>query len=494
MNVVGSDAIAKFIARMTRRSQRAELRDWLARVLPKHMKRSQAMLAPVIGERMLLAELGKKAPRKVVEKMLAIQRAGERLYRFDPSSDAAEDLEIEVSSVLDWLESVPEYDRHLRRIDRMSYLDAVRLSASWHQRLLALSENADDPDVVEEVDLVRRLDDGNRFIELKGPVALLREGKLMGHCVGGRGYVDAVSSGAARIFSLRDAANRPHATIEVRYGFAQQIKGKGNTPPVENWARLIRPFVKDMGWGVGRDGNDIGLVTLTHPDRDQRATFDHPDEVVDFLSDLAPRQGRTLGAVWPQHAMYFVLRRTDLLSRNARLQMLDTLRRLAVVERGDETIVAQGPDGRAIRRLHYAVATPVIEALSIGLLKPDDGDVLEVVGQQVDSLLDMIVATPANLHCIEFAGGGSQRASMLDQVAAFSGRLERLAQVRSLVDSERRKAHSEMTVDIRRRTAPKAVRQAAEDRSWAHEAYQLRSLAPESVSEMRSVYGLGAIL
>ena len=44
--------------------------------------------------------------------------------------------------------------------------------------------------------------------------ALKYEGDTMGHCVGG--YCPDVSSGKSRIFSLRDKNNEPHVTIEVR--------------------------------------------------------------------------------------------------------------------------------------------------------------------------------------------------------------------------------------------------------------------------------------
>ena len=43
--------------------------------------------------------------------------------------------------------------------------------------------------------------------------ALKYEGDTMGHCVGG--YCPDVAAGHTRIFSLRDAKNEPHVTIEV---------------------------------------------------------------------------------------------------------------------------------------------------------------------------------------------------------------------------------------------------------------------------------------
>jgi hypothetical protein len=53
--------------------------------------------------------------------------------------------------------------------------------------------------------------------------ALKYEGDAMGHCVGG--YCDEVREGATRIFSLRDANGRPHATVEVQ-DVVQGISGE----------------------------------------------------------------------------------------------------------------------------------------------------------------------------------------------------------------------------------------------------------------------------
>ncbi len=139
--------------------------------------------------------------------------------------------------------------------------------------------------------------------------ALGYEGDVMGHCVGGRGYCDKITSGTGRIFSLRDAKGEPHVTIEVRPGgkkivaeydeeelrraaesqswrikdagdpreieeiydevyqqlipeFASygdeadeilQIKGKGNLKPADKYLPFVQDFVRSQKWGNVKD-------------------------------------------------------------------------------------------------------------------------------------------------------------------------------------------------------------------------------------------------
>lgn len=142
--------------------------------------------------------------------------------------------------------------------------------------------------------------------------ALKYEGDTMGHCVGG--YCPDVSSGETRIFSLRDAKNEPHVTIEVKppkysdaprehriqyldelkqqdpnadwsdEGFAKwmknrgievppaikQIKGKGNAKPKKDYIPYVQDFVKSGNWS---DVGDLRNTELKHiskvPEREQ---------------------------------------------------------------------------------------------------------------------------------------------------------------------------------------------------------------------------------
>jgi hypothetical protein len=147
--------------------------------------------------------------------------------------------------------------------------------------------------------------------------ALKYEGDTMGHCVGG--YCPEVAEGRTRIFSLRDAKNEPHVTIEVKppkkYDewdvFEQfrggihdamragdigaenyvakkltelnspnnrrqqilQIKGKGNAKPKKDYIPYVQDFVKSGNWSQINDSQNAGLRRYDHVfnDNEQRA-------------------------------------------------------------------------------------------------------------------------------------------------------------------------------------------------------------------------------
>lgn len=137
--------------------------------------------------------------------------------------------------------------------------------------------------------------------------ALKYEGDTMGHCVGG--YCDDVASGKSRIYSLRDKKGQPHVTIEVKPGggheyageknkeiirlaeergiqrymapgneglwaeaernlaergieqpkYIQQIKGKGNKKPNDEYLPFVQDFVKSGKWSDVGDLQNSGL-------------------------------------------------------------------------------------------------------------------------------------------------------------------------------------------------------------------------------------------
>ena len=104
--------------------------------------------------------------------------------------------------------------------------------------------------------------------------ALKYEGDTMGHCVGGEGYVNGVMNGTKRIFSLRDAKNEPHVTIEVQPKrrsagdpdaptdvaehqkwlhqeqppVIKQIYGKSNAKPKKQYIPYVQDFIRGGKW------------------------------------------------------------------------------------------------------------------------------------------------------------------------------------------------------------------------------------------------------
>jgi GNAT superfamily N-acetyltransferase len=156
---------------------------------------------------------------------------------------------------------------------------------------------------------------GNPFQKLKD--ALAYESDVMGHCVGGErlpdgtrtgGYANDVKAGNTRIFSLRDAKNEPHVTVEVKpnqhldfnkwwgeqpkelrdeinararrgehkgsvyeapeYLSARavlppaikQIKGKGNAKPKKDYIPYVQDFVRSGNWSEVNDFRNTDLI------------------------------------------------------------------------------------------------------------------------------------------------------------------------------------------------------------------------------------------
>lgn len=468
LNVIGEDGIVGFAREIARLAHRPAVRDWLMRVVPRHVRRTAACCVPIVLSGEIARELGRKPKKELLAKLEGLHRDGVPLHRFDPQSDAADDIQEEARGIVDWLDSVPEWDRHLKRIERMSYADAASMSASWHARLMQLAENADDPDVVEELEILERLADGCRLVLLNGPVALLREGALMGHCVGGRGYVESVRSGQCRIVSLRDADNKPHATIEIRQRKALQIKGKGNAPPVERWAALLRPFIKKANLAVGRDGEAIGLVTVAG------RTCDHPDEVVaHLLADgcLAPDSGLRLRDACPPAALSFLRGRSADLGRESRLAVYRATRPVASSIGGGSSVLLTGPGGISVERRDHVVPYACVEALAGGLVAGLEDLVAADMAVLFDALEARMRAAPGHVHVVAMG----RDARTVEQMAAFCGRAAQFAALRRDLAAARSSRCGEIAVAIRRATAARSVARDG-DGSWAQAWNRLQGM------------------
>jgi len=103
--------------------------------------------------------------------------------------------------------------------------------------------------------------------------ALKYEGDTMQHCVGG--YCEDIASGSTQIFSLRDSYGMPHATVEIVPSRSntlkqmidgnptdfdiEQIKGRRNEAPEEEYLPFVQDFVKSGNWKKVGDLDNTGL-------------------------------------------------------------------------------------------------------------------------------------------------------------------------------------------------------------------------------------------
>lgn len=183
-------------------------------------------------------------PAEELERMLALKEASEQHV-----ATAAERGEVlvwcppfpELQLVADWLACLPTDDPDmLRKLDRVSWDDAVTLTDQWHARLAKrMSWKASAAELAEGTRAVLGLPDGWRWVRLETKEALDREGEAMGHCVGHGGYDGLLDVAPPEgVYSLRDANGHPHVTLQVHDGKVEQAKGKANTTPKGHAERL----------------------------------------------------------------------------------------------------------------------------------------------------------------------------------------------------------------------------------------------------------------
>ncbi|MTH94860.1 PcfJ domain-containing protein [Roseibium sp. RKSG952] len=278
MQTIGTKAVHPAISEITSRASRVEVGLWQERALKKALKRGPADHLRRVTSLSGLKNAMKAddVPRPASRRIIKAFEGGEVFLVPDKRGVAR--LLRKAMEVLDWFDSMPDDDRHLKRIDRISWGEAVAASDLWHGRLAG--RRAMEIEIAAgDVRTLHEFEDGGRVVDLLTANALKDEGARMAHCVGG--YWAVVKRGEARILSVRDTHNAPHVTIELRrppsimvHGHgrlfvdrkpengvqrvsgikgnwqAVQIRGKQNAPPVVKWGRKVREFLSAAGLDV----------------------------------------------------------------------------------------------------------------------------------------------------------------------------------------------------------------------------------------------------
>ena len=108
------------------------------------------------------------------------------------------------------------------QLNQMSIEKAIRRVAEYDAEKAKIASKA-EADRIKDLPTPITYNKDYKWLELKHPTdpaitkeALKSEGNQMGHCVGTHcDYYDGVMNGSKQIFSLRDANNKPHVTIET---------------------------------------------------------------------------------------------------------------------------------------------------------------------------------------------------------------------------------------------------------------------------------------
>jgi hypothetical protein len=161
----------------------------------------------------------------------------------------------EVNHIVDWLRS-PDATRHRQNLTRLSVPDAYRLAHAWTYKLNRSFER--NQDVAKDIDGISILHEFPNGFKINSQYSYQREGAKMGHCVSS--YHNKPNS----IFSLRDANNDPHCTIEYDpvEQVVYQIKGKGNGRVSELYQPLIISFLNSINCNKIYDTNNLKALNL----------------------------------------------------------------------------------------------------------------------------------------------------------------------------------------------------------------------------------------
>lgn len=114
----------------------------------------------------------------------------------------------------------------------------------WDAELKAAKTKGIVP-IGKYVELIKKYSDGYHWVSLKSKKAQVNEGREMGNCLQKGYYWEGTKQGSTQIYSLRDAANHPHVSIEVTNKDLRQVKGKENKVPVPKYRQYILDFIND---------------------------------------------------------------------------------------------------------------------------------------------------------------------------------------------------------------------------------------------------------
>lgn len=329
-----------------------------------------------------------------------------------------------------WLDNTNPDGKPKKLLKFSTVQDAVREADEFFRKRTAnAGKTAAELDSANE-ETVYSLDGGYRIVRMLSSTALVREGSLMGHCVGAGGYDEALQSKRNMFFSLRDPRNRPHVTMQVRVSdkVVQQAKGKQNAYPILKYAKMISAFAKNEGYDLTSE--KVGLTELRTPDGDILDPEDLPEDRVVIAGH---RNGWRYLALdnqgidrWPRVVEVVGDATMDFLANDGPDEIIIHGRlRVGMIEAGTR-----------LRKIH--ARTLSIEDSAITAL-PDDTTILEnlfAAGSRLERLpaafkltgtLDIrktkIKNLPAGISCGEFLASESALTAIPDELVV-SGRMD----------------------------------------------------------------------
>lgn len=271
-NVINSDDIGNYLHSFTKYAEGLHderISSLLKLALEKPLHKHVQNICPVVA-------LPNNPPEWLVQKWN--EKAA--LHQFVP--DQA--LGIQVEKVKNWLQqAIVRGEEWLKRTDekgrplkllKIGSVEQVLREVEKHERKIHQDASArNDSDFFFEkeildcdIQIVMRFPDGYRFVQLLTAEALDRETVQMQHCLGNGWYDSTLKTtdpnSSLVVYSLRDAHNKPHMTIEIDtvYKTVMQCKGKQNKWPSRQYIPYLEGLLSRSSLSVTSRIVDIGMV------------------------------------------------------------------------------------------------------------------------------------------------------------------------------------------------------------------------------------------
>lgn len=248
---------------------------------------------------------------KEAEKFNQMQQGLLRGIEHEPSPlmhNEHEKLMNKMEELGDWFNDKYSWNQNVSKpLSQLSVPEAIHLSNLWHEEE-AKKGNGLKYDPLDSSNIVYGPNNwqdpennGYFILELKSENDLKVEGCKMNHCVGG--YWEFVKDGRGRIFSLRDASNKPILTIEADMSgvIVRQDYGKSNSKQDKRFHDMVNEWIENNEIDYSKLSN-IDVFSLLSKNKNVNSTILHilaqnenyNDGIYAFIANYPNTSSKTL--------------------------------------------------------------------------------------------------------------------------------------------------------------------------------------------------------
>ncbi len=167
----------------------------------------------------------------------------------------------ELGLIIDWISKSSDG----AKLQSMTWDQAVKAQKDWYD-----AEDTEPLGSYITNEVVMRLPDGYKIVQIYDAEDLHMEGQLMQNCLQDGRYDELVKRHDSKIYSLRDSNNEPHASMEVTKGEMLQCFGKQNRKPVAQYHPYLFEFFNKHHYYEGYD-----LIEEEIPDNEIEHALEH---------------------------------------------------------------------------------------------------------------------------------------------------------------------------------------------------------------------------